>query len=90
MGPARFHDQGPHVATVDAGTGSGLKPLHPPGLWSGQSTVEVPLRCGSVVRGWLRIRSRTRGIASLTKETIRRLTTLGVIGALCAREAGLA
>ena len=43
---------------------------------SNPSFLEVPLRCGSTIRGRLRIRSRTGAVASLSKETIRRLATL--------------
>ena len=58
---------------------------------SGQLVLEVPLRCGSLVRGRLRIRSRGAGTASLRNETVRRLNTLCTIGAsaldrLCLQE----
>ena len=85
MGPAPSHDQGPHVLAVDGGTVGGTKPSYSAGDGGGQSVLEVPLRCGLMVLGRLRIRSRTGGIASLRKETIRRLTTLCSVGA-CALE----
>ena len=85
MGPAPSHDQGPHVLGLDSGTGRGVKPSHSVGDRSDQSILEMPLRNGLTVLGRLRIRSRTRGIVSLKKETIRRLTTLCSIGA-CALE----
>ena len=61
------------------------------GVWSGQLVLEVPLRCGSLVRGRLRIRSRGAGAVSLRSETVRRLNTLCTIGAsaldrLCLQE----
>jgi diguanylate cyclase (GGDEF)-like protein len=53
----------------------------PDGGRSGKSLLEVPLRCGSIVRGRLRVRPRTESVASLRKNTIRRLNTLCTIGA---------
>jgi diguanylate cyclase (GGDEF)-like protein len=50
-----------------------------------QSIVDVALRCGPVARGRLRIRTRGRGAASLSRETIQRLTTLCTLSA-CALE----
>jgi diguanylate cyclase (GGDEF)-like protein len=82
MGP----DLSRNVASVDVRTESGALQSDPVGGSSGRSsTVEVPLRCGSALRGRLRIRSRTQGAASLRKQTIRRLTTLCAMGA-CALE----
>lgn len=81
MGPAPSHDQGPYVLAVDGGTGGGVKPTFPGSNPCDQSVLEVPLCCGSGVLGRLRIRSRARGIASLRKETIQRLSTLCRIGA---------
>jgi diguanylate cyclase (GGDEF)-like protein len=85
MGPVASPDQGCHILGGDAGTGSEVTPSYPADDQRCQSRLEVPLRCGSAVRGRIRIRSRTRGMASLKKETIRRLTTLCSIAA-CALE----
>jgi diguanylate cyclase (GGDEF)-like protein len=85
IGPAHSHDLGPHILNVDEGTRTEMTPSQPGDDESGQSILDVPLRCGSAVAGRLRIRSRTRGTASFKKETIRRLTTLCSIGA-CALE----
>jgi diguanylate cyclase (GGDEF)-like protein len=51
-----------------------------------RSVAEIPLRCGSTVRGRLRIRSRTRAVTSLSKDTVRRLAMLCAMGA-CALDA---
>ncbi len=51
----------------------------------GQTTLELPIRCGSVPRAWLRIRPRGQGVARLRQVTIQRLNTLCTIGA-CALE----
>jgi diguanylate cyclase (GGDEF)-like protein len=50
-----------------------------------QAPLEVPLRCGPALYGWLRIRSRTSGATSVRRETVRRLTTLCTLAA-CALE----
>jgi diguanylate cyclase (GGDEF)-like protein len=82
MGPAPSHDQGPHVLAIDAGISSGvMKPMSSSRDHSNQSALEVPLRCGLAVLGRLRVRSRTKAIASLRKKMIRRLTLLCNIGA---------
>jgi diguanylate cyclase (GGDEF)-like protein len=81
MGPAPSYDQRPHILAVDGGTGGGVKPIIPGSSPYDQSVLEVPVCCGSGELGRLRIRSRARGIASLRKETIRRLSTLCRIGA---------
>jgi diguanylate cyclase (GGDEF)-like protein len=81
MGPAPSHDQGPHVLAVDGGITSGMKPTSAGGDRRSQSVLEVPLRCGLAVLGRLRVRSRTKEIASLRKKTLRRLTLLCNIGA---------
>jgi diguanylate cyclase (GGDEF)-like protein len=66
-------------------------PSNARGDWSGRLVLEVPLRCGSLVRGRLRIRSRGARTVSLRNETVRRLNTLCTIGAsaldrLCLQE----
>jgi len=48
--------------------------------------VELPLRCGESICGWLRIRPRAGGRSSLSGEDIRRLNTLCTMAA-CAMEA---
>ncbi len=50
-------------------------------VWSGQSVLEIPLRCGRSVCGRLRIRPRARGSAPLRDDVIRRLTTLCTMAA---------
>ena len=89
-GPAPSQDHGP-LSSAMAGNRPGESPLSSRGDWSGQLVLEVPLRCGSLVRGRLRIRSRGTGTASLRNETVRRLNTLCTIGAsaldrLCLQE----
>jgi diguanylate cyclase (GGDEF)-like protein len=84
-GPAPTHDRGPCVPAVQAEPDSEMTPSGSGGAPSCQSMLEVPLRSGSAVRGWLRIRSRTQGAAWLRRETIERLTTLCIIGT-CALE----
>jgi len=73
-------DRGNHIQSEGAGPASDESPLCPGADRSGRS-LEVPLCCGKAVRGRLRIRSRARGITSLTKKTIRQLTTLCTVGA---------
>lgn len=51
----------------------------------GQSVLEIPLQCGAVVRGRLRIYSRAGGRSPVTKRTRRRLLTLCALAA-CALE----
>jgi diguanylate cyclase (GGDEF)-like protein len=84
-GPAPSLDHGVCTQGDDVGSGSGERPLRPGAGQCGVSVVEVPLRCGSAVRGRMRIRSRAHQSGSLRKETIRRLTTLCTMGA-CALE----
>ena len=72
MGPAASHDQGPHVLAVDGGLSGGAKLTSTGGDQRAHSVLEVPLRCGLAVLGRLRVRSRTREIASLRKKAIRR------------------
>ena len=70
------------VTQHDGGESSGRESLSNSGAaQSGQLVLEVPLRCGSLVRGRLRIRSRGAGRSSLRHETVRRLNTLCTIGA---------
>ena len=73
-----------HLALVDgAGVGSvGRERAPRPGDGRRDDSLrEVPVRCGSAERGRLRVRPRTRGVASLRKETIQRLTTLCTLAA---------
>ena len=50
-----------------------------------QAPLEVPLRCGTVLHGRLRIRPRTSAVSRVRRETARRLTTLCTLAA-CALE----
>lgn len=90
-GPAPSHDHGT-VILQNGGESSGGESLPYSGAAeSGQLVLEVPLRCGSLVRGRLRFRSRGAGTAVLRNETVRRLNTLCTIGAsaldrLCLQE----
>jgi diguanylate cyclase (GGDEF)-like protein len=47
--------------------------------------LDVPLRCGRVLRGRLRVRPRARDVASLRNETVEQLTALCTLSA-CALE----
>jgi diguanylate cyclase (GGDEF)-like protein len=48
---------------------------------SGQSMLEIPLQCGDVVHGYLRICSKSGDRSSVTKGTSRRLSTLCTLAA---------
>jgi diguanylate cyclase (GGDEF)-like protein len=74
-------DQGVQLAADCAECGSTNSSSCPGAAQSVRSVLEVPLRCGAIVRGRLRIRSRTRSVTSLSQETIRRLTALCTMGA---------
>jgi diguanylate cyclase (GGDEF)-like protein len=90
-GPAPSPDRGTVFQRDDGEPTHAESPSNARGDWTGQLVLEVPLRCGSLVRGRLRIRSRGAGAVSLRSETVRRLNTLCTIGAsaldrLCLQE----
>jgi len=82
MAPATRIELIPASGQADGeGQGGGEGPGH---LWrrrGGQSVLEVPLQCGAVVRGRLRICSEAGGRSSITKRTSRRLLTLCTLAA---------
>jgi diguanylate cyclase (GGDEF)-like protein len=90
-GPAPSHDHATVIERDCEESIGGKSPPHSDAAQSGQLVLEVPLRCGSLVRGRLRIRSRSARSATLRSETVRRLNTLCTIGAsaldrLCLQE----
>jgi diguanylate cyclase (GGDEF)-like protein len=90
-GPAPSQDHGAVIERDGGESTGGESPSNSRGAWTGQLALEVPLRCGSLVRGRLRIRSRGAGATSLRSETVRRLNTICTIGAsaldrLCQQE----
>jgi diguanylate cyclase (GGDEF)-like protein len=90
-GPAPSPDHGTVLERNGGESTCGESPENSRGAWSGHLVLEVPLRCGNLVRGRLRIRSRGAGAASLRSETVRRLNTICTIGAsaldrLCLQE----
>ena len=90
-GPAPSQEPSNVIQREGRESTAGEVPTNARGDRSGRFVLEVPLRCGSLVRGRLRIRSRGAGTASLRNETVRRLNTLCTIGAsaldrLCLQE----
>lgn len=81
---ARPRDEGEHKTGTDADDGV-RNPVFARADQGSRSPLELPLRCGGASHGWLRIRSRTRPMASLRRETVRRLSTLCTVAA-CALE----
>jgi diguanylate cyclase (GGDEF)-like protein len=90
-GPAPSHDHATVIERDSEESIGGKSSPHSDAAQTGQLVLEVPLRCGSLVRGRLRIRSRSARPATLRSETVRRLNTLCTIGAsaldrLCLQE----
>ncbi len=56
MGPDPSCDRGDHHAGVDVATGGTAKQWCSHAGLSGQSPLEIPLRCGETFHGWLRVR----------------------------------
>jgi len=80
-GPAPPIDEEAEAEAHGGAPGGGETPAHRWNQPSGQTVLEVPLRCGASICGRLRLRSRSGGRSPLRSQAIERLTTLCTIAA---------